>query len=964
MLKRTDSLSGLEERGTRVTMVSTRRCLSQLRRRNSLSKLSVMVICAGICILLIFGRSGTTGSTFYIPHVLFGEGRFPPVTQSDLEYFGHHVQLNITVDTNFIKRSLYSTHFDLTNRGPKAVEGRQWELYGYFFRLGESKAYPYPRGFYLWSCGLKMFHVNGYLYKFTPVYGLFTGIPSGGSVTCKLRVQGMQVSRTDSFPRWYVTGNDLMPKVIINTDDESLSFVSDLTHPEQYKKYSDDTDHPYTPQDRFNLYAHPKAQIKDINVVPTPLEMTRDDSQTMTFDTDLYPIVKNEKFAREIKEFANQMDMKIVSAPPQRSFVQVTKSSINLYQECTADKKFLKEAVLNEAYILETFPAKKLIKITASSASGVFYAFQTLISVLFKPEAVDINGISIVLPKLRIVDAPRFSYRGLHLDVARNFIEADSVLKMVEVMSMYKMNKLHLHLSDDEGWRLEIPGLPELTQIGGSRCHDPKEEECILPMLGSGPYSNTSGSGFFTVQDYKDILEYARDRHVQVIPEFDMPGHSRAAIRSVHAKQRANREQKKANVYSIIDESSKQPWYRSGQHFSDDAMNPCIEGTYQFIEKIISSVKALHADIQPLETFHFGGDEVAVGAWRRLPACKNILVTKENGGFPTHYELMQYFIGKVSAITSQHGLALAGWEDAFLSHDTNVGFPFQKEDFKNDIVYAYVWKRTREVRTPHRAKLLANGGYKVVLAYGAYLYFDHPYEPDPEERGLYWATRKISTKDVWGLTPRVIFQDDDLECPDQIKAQENCFKLLKPHNILGMQAEVWTEVIRTPAQLEYMLFPRLLAVAERAWHHAAWEESSSENAAAPLREADWAVFAAKLGYQELRRLDTMDVQYRVSPPGARTQDSKAEFQTEFPGQEIQYLAANGIWTTASHNMPVRRPLKIRGLSSNGSRSSRVVILDPSFSAAILHTAHAQTILISVTFICFVLKLFKREFKLL
>ncbi|WAR01481.1 HEX-like protein [Mya arenaria] len=795
MLKRTDSLSGLEERGTRVTMVSTRRCLSQLRRRNSLSKLSVMVICAGICILLIFGRSGTTGSTFYIPHVLFGEGRFPPVTQSDLEYFGHHVQLNITVDTNFIKRSLYSTHFDLTNRGPKAVEGRQWELYGYFFRLGESKAYPYPRGFYLWSCGLKMFHVNGYLYKFTPVYGLFTGIPSGGSVTCKLRVQGMQVSRTDSFPRWYVTGNDLMPKVIINTDDESLSFVSDLTHPEQYKKYSDDTDHPYTPQDRFNLYAHPKAQIKDINVVPTPLEMTRDDSQTMTFDTDLYPIVKNEKFAREIKEFAR----------------------VHSRQEISERSRFERGLHLGN---------------------------------VSRQKADKNNGVVCFRCVLRIPDA--------HKHVARNFIEADSVLKMVEVMSMYKMNKLHLHLSDDEGWRLEIPGLPELTQIGGSRCHDPKEEECILPMLGSGPYSNTSGSGFFTVQDYKDILEYARDRHVQVIPEFDMPGHSRAAIRSVHAKQRANREQKKAN--------------------------------------------ALHADIQPLETFHFGGDEVAVGAWRRLPACKNILVTKENGGFPTHYELMQYFIGKVSAITSQHGLALAGWEDAFLSHDTNVGFPFQKEDFKNDIVYAYVWKRTREVRTPHRAKLLANGGYK----------------PDPEERGLYWATRKISTKDVWGLTPRVIFQDDDLECPDQIKAQENCFKLLKPHNILGMQAEVWTEVIRTPAQLEYMLFPRLLAVAERAWHHAAWEESSSENAAAPLREADWAVFAAKLGYQELRRLDTMDVQYRVSPPGARTQDSKAEFQTEFPGQEIQYLAANGIWTTASHNMPVRRPLKIRGLFLKGN----------------------------------------------
>lgn len=167
-----------------------------------------------------------------------------------------------------------------------------------------------------------------------------------------------------------------------------------------------------------------------------------------------------------------------------------------------------------------------------------------------------------------------------------------------------------------------------MFQIGGSRCHDLEEEQCILPMLGSGPYSNTSGSGFYTIGDYREILTYAKARHIEVIPEFDMPGHSRAAIKSIHAlPQQLMRKQKNQDLYSIMDDNDVSE-FRSGQHFSQNVLNPCMPSTYVFVKKILHEVKLLHADIQPLKFYHFGGDEVADGAWYNSPKCRELMMSQ------------------------------------------------------------------------------------------------------------------------------------------------------------------------------------------------------------------------------------------------------------------------------------------------------------------------------------------------
>lgn len=161
-------------------------------------------------------------------------------------------------------------------------------------------------------------------------------------------------------------------------------------------------------------------------------------------------------------------------------------------------------------------------------------------------------------------------------------------------------------------------------QIGARRCFDPTEDQCLMPVLGSGPYANTSGTGFYSVDHYKVILKYAKERYVEVIPEFDMPGHSYAAIRALHRQnnqpRRRNTDSEKLSVLDELDTTV----YKSGQNFEKNAFNPCVSSTYSFVRKIMQAVKEMHRDIQPLAFYHFGGDEVAHGAWAESRACDEL----------------------------------------------------------------------------------------------------------------------------------------------------------------------------------------------------------------------------------------------------------------------------------------------------------------------------------------------------
>jgi len=235
----------------------------------------------------------------------------------------------------------------------------------------------------------------------------------------------------------------------------------------------------------------------------------------------------------------------------------------------------------DEAYIVTA--VTDVVDVVGQSPAGVFYGVQTLLSLLTADKT---SGRRLVAGE--VADAPRFSYRGLMLDVARNFIAKDVVLRTIDVMAAYKMNRLHLHLTDDQGWRFDVPDLPELTAVGARRGHDSRtdgDRSMLPPYLGSGPSPDDAavngGGGFYSREDYGDILRHARRRHVTVIPEVDVPGHSAAAIMSVRAQKLVGLRKNTTLVGEQIS-------------VNDYVMNLCLSSTLSFVEHIITVLVELH----------------------------------------------------------------------------------------------------------------------------------------------------------------------------------------------------------------------------------------------------------------------------------------------------------------------------------------------------------------------------------
>ena len=242
-----------------------------------------------------------------------------------------------------------------------------------------------------------------------------------------------------------------------------------------------------------------------------------------------------------------------------------------------------------------------------------------------------------------------------------------------------------------------------LFQVASQRCHDLRETHCLEPQLGSGPFNNTSGSGHYTVEDYKDLLKYAKARHIQIIPEFDLPGHSHAAIAAMEArfKKYRTKGQFEDGLRFYLNDLKDESSYQSGQFFINNAVNPCIETTYDFVDKLVSEVRAMHKGIQPLKVIHLGGDEVPMGAWSLSSACLR-LSKKIKSAYP---DWKTFFTKRVAGIAKKYGVHLALWEDGLTDHSRT---PITKTKLGSGLVYGHAWGST--VNLGYR---LANEGYKV-----------------------------------------------------------------------------------------------------------------------------------------------------------------------------------------------------------------------------------------------------------
>lgn len=399
------------------------------------------------------------------------------------------------------------------------------------------------------------------------------------------------------------------------------------------------------------------------------------------------------------------------------------------------------------------------IKIEAGSKSGFTHASATLLQLISRNG--EDNSMEVVCCSIK--DRPRFKYRGMMLDCARHFHSVEQVKRLINQLAHYKFNTFHWHLTDDEGWRIEIKSLPELTNIGAWRGLD----ESIEPQ-----YTHLSQryGGFYTQEEIKEVVAYAAQRSITVIPEIDVPGHCRAAIKSLP---------------HMLVEAEDTTEYRSIQHYNDNVINPALPGSYEFIDKVLEEVAALF----PAPYIHIGADEVPHGVWSQSPACQALM---EQQGYSDYKELQGHFLRHAEDKLRGLGKRMLGWEEA--QHGNKVS--------KDTVIYSWL--------SEEAALNCARQGFDVVLQPAQTTYLDMTQDYAPEEPGVDWAN-PIPLETAYSYEPLAQVADDD-----PVRKR-----------IRGIQAALWCEIINNQPRMDYMIFPRLTALAEACWtdkQHRNWTD--------------------------------------------------------------------------------------------------------------------------------------------
>lgn len=398
------------------------------------------------------------------------------------------------------------------------------------------------------------------------------------------------------------------------------------------------------------------------------------------------------------------------------------------------------------------------IEVRASQFPGFLYALQSLEQLL--PAAV--YGTELApdaaweVPCVKIADAPRFAYRGMHLDVARHFFSVDEVKRYIDVMAIHKLNTLHWHLTDDQGWRIEIKRYPELTAVGSIR-------KATVVRKEWGTYDGTPYGGFYTQDEIRDVVKYAADRGVTVIPEIDLPGHMLAALTAYPELGCTG------GPYEV--------WGRWG--VADDVLCPGREKTFEFLEGVLTEVMELF----PSEYIHIGGDECPKVRWEKCPRCQakiRQLGLKDDGEHTAEHYLQSYVTDRIGKFLAQHGRRIIGWDEILEGRAPSDAVVMSWRGSEGGIA---------------AAKL----GHDVIMTPNSHFYFDYyqSLDTDAEPFG------------IGGYIPM-----------EQVYSYDPAFPELTPEqqrHILGVQANLWTEYVLSDEHLEYMLLPRLAALSEVQW---------------------------------------------------------------------------------------------------------------------------------------------------
>ena len=477
--------------------------------------------------------------------------------------------------------------------------------------------------------------------------------------------------------------------------------------------------------------------------------------------------------------------------------------------------------------------------VEAADEEGAYYASVTLANIK-RASTSSATGKPGTVPAAVIEDWPDLPYRGIMLDVSRNFTSKKDLLKLIDILAHYKVNRLHLHFGDDEGWRVEMDGLPELTSYGAYRGIPTLNEDgtvsepdalmytyCVTPDRND---TLTTGNGYYTKADYVEILRYAAARHMLVVPEFDIPGHSRAAVKSMEYRFRTTGDA----TYRLWDPADTSK-YNSAQDYCDNVIDVSLPSTYAFIAKVFDNLIALHAKAGvPLEAVHIGGDEVPEGSWEGSPSCQALM--KANGVTDIDW-LKDYFTNRVLDIAEARGVKIAGWQEVAQHLE-----PATYERVKRNLAFTNFWavSRGRDVIGYN----FANDGIPVVLSNSSNAYFDLAYNWAKTERGHSWAGF-IDERRSFSFLPYDLYKSvrwDDKGRPTQLASASEGKPALtaagKPY-ILGVQGQLWSETLRCFDHVTYYLFPKALGLFERGWNASpAWAETTQPDDPAFVADFD------------------------------------------------------------------------------------------------------------------------------
>lgn len=847
-------------------------------------------------------------------------------SQSDLDELANELSVKFTLISNAVTDKCEKAKTDglcfeatISLTSDKTILATGWEIY--FSQIAPLHNFD--------SEEFTLAHINGDLHTLIP-NEKFKGFIAGERKTITFRASFWSLSESDIMPNYIVRADNLTARVIESTrakiDPETqmeyVPYVNDYTDYKNHFKRTKDDKTPWL--DSVGFY----QQNSDLG------------EKMLDVRNVIIPTPKSVKYPEQSGHLDLSKGIKIHFGNAEKSQVKAAidrLSQFGIHPSLSGvDVKLSVEEDSSKMIGSYSFDIDSTgIAIVGVDNNGVFNGIQSLASL------VSLTQKSV--PYIHIIDEPLYEFRGMLVDTARNFRSKAFVLKLLDQMAAYKLNKLHLHMGEDEGWRLEIPGLPELTDISSKRCLDLTEQSCLMPQLGAGVDGDSEVNGFYSVEDYSEILQAATARHIQVLPSLDMPGHSRAAIVAMAArynKYNMLEDKEKAEQYLLHDPNDLTQ-YSSVQFYKDNTINACQESSYRFIEKVMTEVQKIHADAgQPLTRYHIGADETA-GAWLESDVCKTFIANNDQG-VTEMSELGAYFVERVSNMISDMGIEPAAWSDG-LEHTKKENMPA--------VVQANAWDHL-PWGGHTKVNELANRNWQIVLSIPDVTYFDFPYEADPKEHGYYWASRRTNTEKVFQFMPQNLpihaefwldRQDQPYVSDDTLQKDEYGNIIHQPleqgRSFLGIQGQLWGENVRTDNVAEYKIFPRVIALAERAWHKASWavpynyigykysqDSQVFSQDMQSARDQQWQLFANALGQKEFPKLELANIKYRLPTVGAKIEKGFLYANSTFPGLPIEYQEQGKAWQKYSQPVQVASPVEIRTTTVNNVRKGRSVMV--------------------------------------